>query len=252
MRLRASLLALVFALAGCKSTEQSRKTAIVGAILIDGAGGPPVANSVVVISGDRIAAVGPRGTVDIPVDSNLVNGAGKYLIPALIDLSGRPDTPAGKAPLVDLSETAPDLSAAMEKARNAGLRIAGHITTAAGMRLMVDNGASFLIGVPRDTRELDPSLLARMRNLRVVTAPALRDPVEETAARNTLEMFRAGVPLGLASEGRDPVRQAELMVSAGVPPLDVIVAATENSAMALGQLEHVRRVALRINGGAAF
>src|SRR5215204_6376417 len=40
--------------------------AIVGANLIDGRGGPVVADSVVVLRGDRIVAVGKRGSVKIP------------------------------------------------------------------------------------------------------------------------------------------------------------------------------------------
>ncbi len=254
MRRPAALLLFVIVLAGCRPAETERKTALVGAVLIDGAGGPPVSDSVVVVSGDRIAAAGTRGIVAIPADANIVNGAGKYLIPALIDVCSQPEPPATIRPanaedaraqvaqmgarnaaVLHLAETAPALITAMEAARNAGLRIAGHISTQAGARLMVDNGASLLIGVPRDTSELDSALLARMRSLRVVVAPALREPVSETEARNTAELFRAGVPIGLASEGRDSTRQAELLASAGVPPLDVIVAGTLNSALALGQ-----------------
>jgi imidazolonepropionase-like amidohydrolase len=50
-------------------------------------------------------------------------------------------------------------------------------------------------------------------------------------------MFQAGVPLAVASQGSDPLHEAELLVEAGVPPLDVIVAATRNGAMALRQLD---------------
>jgi hypothetical protein len=39
--------------------------AIVGAILIDGRGGPVVTDSVVVIQGDRIVAVGEQGAVQV-------------------------------------------------------------------------------------------------------------------------------------------------------------------------------------------
>jgi len=42
------------------------------------------------------------------------------------------------------------------------------------------------------------------------------------------------VPIAVAGNG-DPLREAELLADAGIPPLDVIVAATVNSARALGQ-----------------
>lgn len=60
-------------------------TAIVGAKLIDGAGGPPVENSVVIIENGRIRAAGPRAQVTMPANSVRVDGTGKVIIPGLID-----------------------------------------------------------------------------------------------------------------------------------------------------------------------
>ncbi len=59
---------------------------IVGGTLIDGSGGKPLADSVVLIEGDRIAAVGPRDAVQIPADAEQVDAQGKYVLPGLIDL----------------------------------------------------------------------------------------------------------------------------------------------------------------------
>jgi imidazolonepropionase-like amidohydrolase len=89
-----------------------------------------------------------------------------------------------------------------------------------------------------DTEELDSELLARLRNLRIFFAPALvsQGASLEIAKRNTRRLFSAGVPIALASNGGDPNRELELLVDAGIPPLDTIVAATQNSATALGQL----------------
>src|SRR5690348_10042890 len=58
------------------SPPANRVTAIVGATLIDGTVVPPVADSVVVIRCDRITAVGPRGSVTIPPDANIIDAAG--------------------------------------------------------------------------------------------------------------------------------------------------------------------------------
>ena len=59
--------------------------AIVGANLIDGRGGPVVTDAVVVIHGDRIAAVGPRSSVKVPAGAEIVEAKGLTLLPGLID-----------------------------------------------------------------------------------------------------------------------------------------------------------------------
>ncbi len=82
--LQLSFLALV--LAGCKPPEESGMTAIIGAVLIDGNGGPPITDSVVVVSGSRIRAAGSRVNTPIPAAARKINGAALFLIPGLIDL----------------------------------------------------------------------------------------------------------------------------------------------------------------------
>ena len=59
--------------------------AIVGATLIDGRGGPAVPDSVVVIRGERIAAVGTRLSVKIPDGAEIVDVKGLTILPGLID-----------------------------------------------------------------------------------------------------------------------------------------------------------------------
>ncbi len=73
-------------LAGCKPSEESNVKAIVGAVLIDGTGGAPVTDSVVVVAGSKIRAVGTRANVPIPAGSEKIDGRGKFLLPGLIDL----------------------------------------------------------------------------------------------------------------------------------------------------------------------
>ncbi|HXD29787.1 MAG TPA: amidohydrolase family protein [Pyrinomonadaceae bacterium] len=64
------------------------KTAIVisGATLIDGNGGPPIPDSVVVIEGDRIIAAGPRDNVVVPKRAKVIEARGKFLLPGLWDM----------------------------------------------------------------------------------------------------------------------------------------------------------------------
>lgn len=59
--------------------------AIVGATLIDGRGGPAVPDSVVIVRGDRIVAVGKRTSVTIPPGAEVVEANGLTLLPGLID-----------------------------------------------------------------------------------------------------------------------------------------------------------------------
>ena len=65
--------------------DPRRTVAIVGATLIDGRGGPAVADSVVVVHGDRIVAAGSRGSVRVPVGAEVFEARGMTLLPGLID-----------------------------------------------------------------------------------------------------------------------------------------------------------------------
>ena len=59
--------------------------AIVGATLIDGRGGAPLLDAVVVVSGEKILAVGKRTTVSIPAGAEVIDAKGLTLLPGLID-----------------------------------------------------------------------------------------------------------------------------------------------------------------------
>src|SRR5579864_4326623 len=77
---------LLIVLAGCKANDESKVKAIIGAVLIDGNGGPPITDSVVVVSGSRIRSAGSRVNVPIPAEADKINGSGKFLTPGLIDV----------------------------------------------------------------------------------------------------------------------------------------------------------------------
>lgn len=59
--------------------------AVQGATLIDGNGGKPLENSIVLIKGDRIEEVGQAGVFSLPDGTEVVDGQGKYLLPGLVD-----------------------------------------------------------------------------------------------------------------------------------------------------------------------
>lgn len=70
-------LALALALTGCSNTGTNQLKVIVGATLITASSEVP--DSVVVIEGKRIRAVGPRPTTPIPQDSQRVDGMGRFV-----------------------------------------------------------------------------------------------------------------------------------------------------------------------------
>jgi imidazolonepropionase-like amidohydrolase len=79
------LACLVFAPA--RSQTQSRNVkALVGGTLIDGYGSTPLRNSVVIIEGERIKAVGQVGTLAIPPGAEVISTEGMSVLPGLWDM----------------------------------------------------------------------------------------------------------------------------------------------------------------------
>src|SRR5688572_17864093 len=61
-------------------------TVMTGGTLIDGFGGRPIRNSVVVIEGERIAAVGQVGTLQVPAGATIISTEGMTVLPGLWDM----------------------------------------------------------------------------------------------------------------------------------------------------------------------
>lgn len=60
--------------------------ALVGGTLIDGFGGKPLPNSVVIIDGERIRAVGQIGQLTIPAGAEIISTEGMSVLPGLWDM----------------------------------------------------------------------------------------------------------------------------------------------------------------------
>jgi imidazolonepropionase-like amidohydrolase len=71
----------VFALAG-----QTRTLVFTNITIIDATGAPPQPGMTVVVRGGRIEAIGKTGQLRVPRESQVVNGAGKFMIPGLWDM----------------------------------------------------------------------------------------------------------------------------------------------------------------------
>ena len=68
------------------AAQTSRIKALVGGTLIDGFGGRPLRNSVIVIDGERIIAVGAQGGVQIPAGAEVISTEGMSVLPGLWDM----------------------------------------------------------------------------------------------------------------------------------------------------------------------
>jgi imidazolonepropionase-like amidohydrolase len=75
---------LIFLLA--LSVNAASKIALVGGTLIDGNGTKPIRNSVVLIEGQRITAVGQIGTLAVPADAEVISTEGMSVLPGLWDM----------------------------------------------------------------------------------------------------------------------------------------------------------------------
>jgi imidazolonepropionase-like amidohydrolase len=61
-------------------------TALVGGTLIDATGQPPIRNSVVLIEGERIKAVGQVGSLPVPAGAEVISTEGMSVLPGLWDM----------------------------------------------------------------------------------------------------------------------------------------------------------------------
>ena len=78
-------LALALMFPSVHAQAPGNRTAIVGGTVIDGNGGAPIADAVVLIDGARITAVGPRSAVSIPADARQIDARGRWVIPGMIE-----------------------------------------------------------------------------------------------------------------------------------------------------------------------
>ena len=67
-------------------SQTGRIKALVGGTLIDGHGGKPLRNSVIIIEGERIKAVGQIGSLPIPEDAEVISTEGMTVLPGLWDM----------------------------------------------------------------------------------------------------------------------------------------------------------------------
>ncbi len=67
------------------SDKPTGRIAITGATVVTMNGDEVVRNAVIVVDGNRIAAIGPAGSVVIPADAKTIDASGKTIVPGFID-----------------------------------------------------------------------------------------------------------------------------------------------------------------------
>jgi imidazolonepropionase-like amidohydrolase len=70
----------------CLSPAHSQIKALVGGTLIDGFGGRPIHNSVILVEGERIKAVGHQGNLPVPAGAEVISTEGMSILPGLWDM----------------------------------------------------------------------------------------------------------------------------------------------------------------------
>ncbi len=81
MRILIFCLTLLVAISGI-----AQKKALVGGTLIDGFGGDPLKNSVILIEDDKIVKIGQVGTLEIPKGTEIISTEGMSVLPGLWDM----------------------------------------------------------------------------------------------------------------------------------------------------------------------
>lgn len=67
-------------------SQESQMKALVGGTLIDGFGSEPIKNSVILIEGERIKAVGTVETLPVPANAEVISTEGMSVLPGLWDM----------------------------------------------------------------------------------------------------------------------------------------------------------------------
>ncbi len=77
---------IVLGLVGIGWAAAGEVTAVVGGTLIDGFGGAPLRDSVILVEGERITAVGTVDTLPVPAGTTVVSTEGMSVLPGLWDM----------------------------------------------------------------------------------------------------------------------------------------------------------------------
>lgn len=80
-----------------RPTAQPCAIAIIGATVIDGNGGVPLADATILVRAGKFAEIGRRANVQVPACAQKVDGAGKYVTPGFVDTNVHNGMPTSAA-----------------------------------------------------------------------------------------------------------------------------------------------------------
>ncbi len=83
---RCSLIVFMLMAVLVRAAEPEKTTAIVGGTVVDLYGKAPIEDSVILIKGERISAIGKADEVKVPADAHAIDARGKWLIPGLMNM----------------------------------------------------------------------------------------------------------------------------------------------------------------------
>ena len=106
-------------------------TVITATRLIDGTGGAPIDDAVVVVDGEQITAVGTRASVPVPAGATTIDLGDRTLLPGLIDAHSHITINPGLAGIIGQLEgiNEVDTRQVLRGARNLRLDLASGVTT---------------------------------------------------------------------------------------------------------------------------
>ena len=181
----------------------SQTKALVGGTLIDGFGGKPLLNSVIIIEGERIKSIGQVGQIEIPKGAEVISTEGMSVMPGMWDMhvhlmiNGHSDythwdkTYLKLAKDVIMPSSAHQLlMAGVTSARDLG----GPLEPSLSVRERINKGE-----IPGPTMYMSGPICT-IPSVPVVAQPVVK--LKTTNAATTLT-FRIGLPLGI---GIDRVR----------------------------------------------
>ncbi len=85
-RVHFNIVFLTFLAISVQAADTSAATAIIGGTVVDLEGKAPIENAVILVEGERIAAIGAAGSVAIPDGAIQVDAKGTWLIPGLMNM----------------------------------------------------------------------------------------------------------------------------------------------------------------------
>ncbi|HEY0340154.1 MAG TPA: amidohydrolase family protein [Steroidobacteraceae bacterium] len=194
---------VIGALPAADSWAAGQTKAIVGATVVDVTNGHSIPNAVLIIDGERIAAVGPASTVSIPAGAEVIHEDGKWLLPGLMNMHVHLGLKLPGAAGDSLTNET-DVEEALRMAGNARLSLMSGVTT---LRLVgEDHGTDFALRRAIDSGEV--------MGPRIKTAGEVIIP---TGGHGSME---ADGPYGFAHVVREQIKQGadwiKIAISGGI------------------------------------